>query len=317
MRHVIAHALLVVLALAAPAAAQPQGQAPPGPGAPAVPPPAAGRKVALAPLTTLGEEAKNKAMKAIEKAIAEALRAVPGVQTIDADEVAREIKKSKRVELRACDGDVACLADLGQLVGASQVVFGEVGGLGDAQVAYLKLVDVDKKTEVRSTTMEVATYVELKGVAHGAAIRLLDPDRYVGRLVCKVDVDGATIYVNGARRSRSPAKPIVLPVGTHALRISHPEFRDFVRFVDIGFDKDVVVEAPMQQYPIIQKDIVHREGKPGGTQVIYRGQEETPWYRRWYTVAGGGALVFIGTAVLVGVLADGIDADGEKIVDGP
>ena len=157
--------------------------------------------------------------------------------------------------------------------------------------------------------------MEVKTAARGAAFRLLDPDKYVGRLVCKVDVDGATIYVNGARQARSPAKPISLPVGTHALRIAHPEFRDFVRFVDIGFDRDAVVDAPMQQFPIVRKNIVTKEG--GGTSVIYRGVEPTPWYRRWYTVAGAGAVLFAGTAVLFAALSGDLDFDAEKIVDGP
>jgi hypothetical protein len=299
------HVALVIALLLLPSAAGAQPAAAPGPT----------RKVALAPVATFGEETKSKQLKIIEKAIGDGLGSVPGIELIDAERVSAEIKKSKKIELRVCDGEAACLAELGQLVGAAEVVFAEVGGLGESQVAYLKLVDVGKKAEVRSTTMEIAAVAELKAAARGASFRLLDPDKYVGRLVCKVDVDGATIYVNGARSAKSPARPISLPVGTHALRIAHPEFRDFVRFVDISFDKDAVVEAPMQQFPIVSRDIIHKEGT-GGTKVIYQGVEPTPWYRQWYTVAGGGALLLVGSAVLFGVLADGLDFDGEKVVDG-
>lgn len=293
MRHVIA-ALILIAVAGGPARAQ--------------------RKVALAPLSTLGEETRSKAVKAMEKAIAAGLRSFPGIVLIDGDEVARAIKAAKRAELRACDGEAACLAQLGTLVGATDVVYGEIGGLGDAQVAYLKLIDVGRAAEVRSTTLE-AQGPEAKAAARGAAFRLLDPDKYVGRMVCKVDVDGATIYVNGARQARSPARPITLPVGTHALRIAHPEFRDFVRFVDVGFDRDVVVEAPMQQFPIISKDIVTREG--GGTSVVYRGVEPTPWYRQWYTVAGAGVVLFAGSVALFAAFGGDLDFDAEKIVGGP
>jgi len=300
MRHVIAAAAAVLtLAPSAARAGEPVA-----------------RKVALAPLSTLGEEATSKTTRAVEKSIADGLRGFPGVQLIDSDEVTRAIKKSKKNQLRTCDGEAGCLAELGALVGASLVVYGELGGLGDSQVAYLRLVDVAKANELRSTTLEVDAGADMRPAARGAAFRLLDPDQYVGRLVCKVDVDGATIYVNGAKVARSPAKPIPLPVGTHALRIAHPEFRDFVRFVDIPFDQDVVVEAPMQQYPIVSKDIISKQGT-GGTKVVYRGVEPTPWYRRWYTVAGAGTVLLVGTAVLVGVLADGLAFDSEKTVTPP
>ena len=51
--------------------------------------------------------------------------------------------------------------------------------------------------------------------------------------------------------------------------------------------------------------------------MIYRGTAATPWYRTWYTTAGVGVVAFIGSAVLVGLIADGIDADDERVVDKP
>jgi hypothetical protein len=37
-----------------------------------------------------------------------------------------------------------------------------------------------------------------------------------------------------------------------------------------------------------------------------------PWYRRWYTIAGGGALLLVGSALIVGALVDGTDADRSR-----
>ena len=56
--------------------------------------------------------------------------------------------------LRACDGNTKCLAELGALLSADTVIYGEVGGLGNVQVVYLKAVNVARAKELRSTTLE-------------------------------------------------------------------------------------------------------------------------------------------------------------------
>lgn len=274
--------------------------------------------VALAPLSTLGEESRSKLTVATQNDLATALAEVPGHKVIAGRDLDRAVKKARRRDLRACDGDNKCLAELGQLVGAGVVIYGELGGLGEARVVYLKAVDAASHRELRSTTLELGGADGDAAATRGAAYRLLVPEKYVGTLECKVDIKGATIYVDGRGVGQSPAKPIALSVGTHALRVTHPEYRDYVRFVDIGFDKATPIDVDLKQFPIVSRDLqANPNGGAGDGNVIYRGQEEVPWYREWYSVAGGGALVFVGTAVLFAVLADGIDVDDERVVDPP
>ncbi|MEZ4369050.1 MAG: PEGA domain-containing protein [Kofleriaceae bacterium] len=300
---VVAVAGWIDLAAAAPAAAWPCARRPPAP-----------RTVAVAPLATLGVEATAAATGAVAGELERALAALPGVTVVPSTEVVRATKASKRPELRACDGEVRCLANLGRLVGADLVVFGELGGLGDAQIVYLALVDAAAAREVRTTTHAVGQ--DADGGPAGAATRLLEPDRYVGALALAIDVGGASVYVNGQAVGRSPIAPLTLPVGTHAVRVTHPEFRDFVRFVDVTFAGTAAVDVGHQQYPIVSTDVDERTAAGGnGERVVYR---DPPWYRRWWVLAAAGALVATTAGITAGLLADGLcDGCTRRPIDAP
>ncbi len=273
--------------------------------------------VAIAPLSTLGEETTTRETRQVQALVEEAVGSVPGFSAVAARTLDRAVKKAKRRDLRACDGDNACLSQLGKLVDAKIVVYGELGGLGDAQVVYLKAVDVAGARELRSTTLELGGTSDHKQSTRSAAFRLLAPDHYRGRLAVKVNVEGATLYVDGQAMGTSPKPPLPLSVGTHALRVTHPEYRDFVRFVNVKFDQETPVDVALSAYPIVERDVgATNDGKvPPGATVIYRGQEKLPWYRRWYAIAGGSAALLIGTAVVVGILANGLDVDRERPVN--
>lgn len=268
-------------------------------------------RVAVLPFETLGTESKTT--QKTQALVAGAIAVVPDHEVVSGSDVRAMLKK--KPEFRACDGQAPCLARLGKELGVTYVVFGEVGGLGAAEVVYLELIDVAREQEIRSTTLELGDKDD-KGAALAAVYRLLAPDQYMGTLAAKVDVEGASIYIDGKRVARSPSAPLPLVVGTHAVRITHPEFRDFVRFVDIEFQKTVEVAANLQAFPIVATDL---QADPNARKPVggYQGQESRPWYRSWYTAAGVGAAAFIGGAILVGILAGGIDADREEVVDPP
>lgn len=256
----------------------------------AAPATAAPRVIALTPLSTLGSEVSSADAKKITAELETALGGITDVQVVGAIAVSDAIKKNKQQRLASCDGDPGCLKDVGTLVGADLVVYGELGGLGDAEIVYLKLVDTKVGREVRGTTLDVNTLDT--GGARGAAYRLLDPGRYTGTMALNVDVTGAQVYINGKLIGKSPMPPQSLPVGTHAVRVTHPEYHDFVRFVDVEFDKQVDVPVGLQQFPVVQTDI---EGLTGNTKVKTLPAK---WYRRWWAVAAFTAVAFSG-ALLV------------------
>ena len=272
---------------------------------------AADSQVALAPLETVG--ARSKVAKT-QRIIARALGQVPDTTVVADSKVDRALRQTPA--LRTCSGEASCLAQLGRAVGAQYVVSGEIGGLGDVEIVYLEIIDVAGARRLRSTTVELNK--DDGSAARGAAFQLLAPERYIGSLAVTVDVEGASIYIDGNRVARSPTGKLALAVGTHALRVTHPEFRDFVRFIDIAFDQETPVSIELQKFPIVASDMA-RDGRPGSAtdNVIYRGTEPTPWYRRWYAVTGFGAAVLVTSAIVIGVIVDGIDADSAIDVDNP
>jgi hypothetical protein len=254
------------------------------------------RVVAIAPLSTLGAEDTSAGTRKLTGEIEAAVAALPGTRVVRAQQVSDAIKRAKKPQLRACEGDAACLAELAGLVGAQIVISGEVGGLGESRVVYLAATENGK--ELRSTTLAVGGARDDGGGPDGAAVRLLDPDGYRGTLRFAIDVTGATVYVNGSKAQLSPRGELALPVGTHAVRVTHPEYHDFVRFIDAEFGKTTDVAVGLQQYPILRHDV---PGKP-----INRDRLEyldPPVWRRWYVVGPAAVGLAILTGVVVGYAA--------------
>jgi hypothetical protein len=307
--------VVAVLFLSSSAAAQPRRPAAAGSAAAPKRPAATGprHRIVVAPLATLGSESKAADVKAAQKLVARGLGSLDSVDLVTDAAMLDAVKRAKRPELRSCDGELPCLVALGQLVGADYTVFGEVGGLGSAQVIYLKLIDVTAAREVRSTVLELDGTRAADDESRAAATRLFAPARYVGELVLASNVKGASIYVDGELVARTPARPIALPVGSHALRVTHPEFRDFVRFVEIGFADRAPVDVRLVPYDAVSGDI-RRTGRDPDAGFGPGGEQPLPWYRRWYTIAGGAAIVVLTSALVVGLAADGIDFDREREV---
>jgi len=270
----------------------------------------ADRVVAIAPLSTLGAEDTSAGTQKLIGQIEAAVAALPATRVVRAQQVSDAIKRARKPQLRACEGDAACLAELGGLVGAQIVISGEVGGLGESRVVYLAATENGK--ELRSTTLAIGGARDDGGGPPGAAVRLLDPDSYRGTLRFAIDVTGATVYVNGSKAQLTPRGELALPVGAQAVRVTHPEYHDFVRFIDVEFGKITEVAVGMQQYPVVEHDVL---GKP-----INRDQIEyidPPLWRRWYIVGPAAVGLAVVTAVVVGYAAHNFpSADCRKLGGG-
>ncbi len=265
--------------------------------------PAPPRVVALVPLSTLGTEDTSISAKKLTAQLEAALAALPGTKVVTSAQVADAIKRSKKSQLKVCDRDQACLAELGKLVGATIVVDGEVAGLGDSKIVYLAATDVGTGKELRSTTLSVGAKEDSGGGPTGAAVRLLEPDRYRGLLRFVIDAKGATVYVNGTKAVLGARNEVALPVGTQAVRVTHPEYRDFVRFIDVPYNRTTDVTVGMTAYPIIQHDL---QGKPINSDTVQ--YIDPPWYRSKWFVIGGGVVVTVAAAVIVGaIVSDPLD----------
>ena len=280
---------------------------------PAAPAPVpGGATVALVPLAALDGDARAPAAGQLEAYLtAELGRA--GLVVISPAQVTAKVKASKQPALRACEGDDACLTELGTLVGASRVIAGEVGGLGDVQVVYLELVDVGTGKEVRRTQAPLAASPsELRA----AVFRLVDPARDVGTLQIASAIDGAVVFVDGRRLGKTPLAPVTLAVGAHALRVTHPDARDFVRFVDIEFEATTPIDAELVRYAGIDT-AMSATGSRVGPTAVHGVAHDPAWYRRWWAVAGFSAVVLGGAIIAGTALAPDAAADASGTVTPP
>lgn len=253
-------------------------------------------RVAVAPVTSLTEGTTSTA--ALEQLIEAGVAGVPDRDVVSAQTVRQLLRKAKRRDLESCEGDAACLAELGKAVGAGVVVSGEASGFADGLVVYLKAVDVARGEEIGTTTLVTAARpagppaasAARAQVARAAAYRLLAPRDYTGTLVLRVDVAGATIFVDGQAVGTAPIAPLDLPVGTHALRVTHPTYRDFVRFVDVPFGERVELAADLSAYPVIA-DALRQD--PSALE------PKRPWTRSPWLLVGAGVAVAAVAAVVV------------------
>ena len=137
-----------------------------------------------------------------------------------------------------------------------------------------------------------------------AAYRLLAPDKFVGRLTFDIDVKGASVYLNGKPLGKSPLGAITVQAGTHALRVTHPAFHDYLRFIRVNFEKVTHVKVSLKMYPIIAEEMKakHRHAAAGalpGQRVIYR---PLPWYKRWWFITSVGVVVLAATVTTVALV---------------
>src|SRR5262249_26373197 len=125
-----------------------------------------------------------------------------------------------------------------------------------------------------------------------------------GRLSVQGGAVGAVLYVDGRRAADLPAAPLPLGVGTHAVRVSHPAYRDVLRFVDIEFDRTSTIDANPLALPVVEGEL-RAHGADGGARPAGSG---TPWYRRWWAVSAMGAVV-LGASCAIVAASVGEDAD--------
>lgn len=258
----------------------------------------ADRVVAITPLSTLGAEDKSAATKKLLGEIEQAFASLPGTKVLAAAQVSAAIDKAKKPQLKQCEGEAACVTELGKLVGAELVVTGEIGGLGDSRVVYLKLTDVKEGRELRSTTLAIGAK-DSGDTPLGAAVRLTDPDRYRGTVRFAFDVSGATVLVNGTKVQLPANKELALPVGTHAVTVTHPQYHNFVKFVEVDYGKTTDVRVTLKQYPIVEHDI-HAKAGPTDT-IVYH---DPPLWRRPYVTGPAIAVIAIVAGIVAARLAN-------------
>lgn len=260
-----------------------------------LPGPVLARVAVVAPLGGLAVPAAEAGR--VQRWVEAALASVPGNRWLAPSRLARLLRSSPRFV--GCEQQPRCLAGLLRQLGADLAVSGEVGSLGGGFMVYLRLSDAQGRSLRSISGVLDPARGGLRDHARELAYKLLQPDRYHGTLALRIDVPNAWIYLDGKRVGRSPSPPITrVAVGTHALRVTHEAYRDFVRFVNVGFDRTTEVAVTLTAYPVRAEEmrLIERE------QQRTLSSRELPWYRRWWALAAFGAVVLAGSATATALL---------------
>src|SRR5262249_55165378 len=87
------------------------------------------------------------------------------------------------------------------------------------------------------------------------------------------------------------------------IRVTHPQYHDFVRFEEVVYGTTTEVAVGMQQYPIVEQDL---KGKPKNLDRVE--YVEPPLWRRWYVAGPAVVLLAVGTGILAAAIAQGFPA---------
>jgi hypothetical protein len=255
-------------------------------------------------IVTPRDAADPQAAGQLEAALVEAVKSLPNVQLVTAAKAGRG-----PMEVRADPRPGARAQLVGKETGAEQVLVVDLAPLPDGTVVYLQAIETAQGRSLRSTTASLPSGLgdAARTALRGAVTRVLAPDRYRGRLLIKVDVPGAEVLIDG-RKIASASGPIELTVGTHALRVTHPAYRDYLHFVDVEFDRTLELPAALAAYPLAEGEMTEKARRAAPTQ-----RTAVPWYRSWWAVTTLGVVLTGVTAGLVAGLRPTISSD--KTID--
>lgn len=256
---------------------------------------------ALKPLEAIGLGPRQ--VRTITTGLHDTLGKVPGVKMASLKKIRRFLKSRHGATYAVCEGEVSCVVKFGELLKAPLVVAGDLSGLGKGFVLFLRLVDPQAGKVLRKVSVVYGGRKQPEVLLREAAYRLLAPQKFRGTLQLVVDVPGAAVYLNGKPMGKSPVKPTGVQAGTHALRITHPEYHDFMRFVDVAFEKTTEIKISLKQYPIISEEMKQKARKPIGPVAVQPGQQvlyrPLPWYKRWWFITSVGVAVLAATLTTV------------------
>ncbi|HZS38554.1 MAG TPA: PEGA domain-containing protein, partial [Polyangia bacterium] len=240
----------------------------------------------------------------VEQALIEAARETPWIQLANVSGGKLTAPRAVSLEARVDPHAAARALALGRETGAQRVLTVEIARLGEGRVAFLQAIDAAGKSPASTTVSlpgadrpSAAERVQLRA----ALVKVVDAARYVGRLDVRVDVPGAEVQLDGRRRATYGT--VELPVGTHALRVTHPAYHDFLRFIDVEFDRAVTLDVALSAYPLAEGEMSERQRQ------LARKPKPVPWYRSWWALSICGAVVAATTAGIIYGTRPSISAD--------
>lgn len=128
-------------------------------------------------------------------------------------------------------------------------------------------------------------------------------------LLVAVNVDEATVAVDGEQVGTSPVGAVEVEPGRHVVDVTRDGFSDARSSIEVGRGEDARLDVRLDPSPG-NVALLEQDAALGAEDGVAAGPAD-PWYTRWYVIAGAGAVV---AAVIVGVIV-AVAASGDDTPD--
>lgn len=224
MSRLSASAVLLILLAAAPAAR-------------------AQTRVAIVGLEGLGID--SSVVRPFQKLLEETVADVTGGGIITPTEIAAKLTTPSLARLQDCQGDADCLADLGGVLDAPFVLWGNLTQLGDNFVISLRLLDLHSG-EIRRGKKQLSGERDLLiQTLREAVTGLLDPEKLKGSLQIVCNVSCPNAIVDGKKVSVTAA-PVELAAGQHTITVEVPGYRTVSSLVEVRLGEMTRLEIELK-----------------------------------------------------------------------
>lgn len=194
--------------------------------------------------------------------------------------------------LVTCAGGAACIARIGQQIGAAEVILVGISELGDVILTMQRIDVANRAVSSRVADSLASGFVPPEAQVADYVTRLLPPSDFLrfGVIDIVANLAGAAVTVGGEPRGLTPIEALTLHApASYEIRIEKSGHVPFTTRVALPPDGVVKVEA----------------------QLSRRGAQA--WYQHWYVLAAaglvaagaGGTAIYFGTRGAGGPTGDG------------
>jgi len=233
-------------------------------------------------ISVLEYRSRSSALPGIAARVVETLTKQTSLQVLGQDQTRAVYGDHLDQILAKCAGDAACVAKIGQKIGAAEIILVGISELGDVILTMQRIDVANREVSSRVADSLASGQVPSEAQLAGYTTRLLPPSDFLrfGVLDVVADLAGAAVTIGGEPRGITPIETLRLRApASYDIRVEKTGYVPFATRVALPPDGEIKVFA----------------------QLSRRGAEAA-WYQHWYVLAAAGLVVAGagGTAIYFG-----------------
>jgi hypothetical protein len=233
-------------------------------------------------ISVLEYRSRSSALPGIAGRVVETLTKQTSLQVLGQDQTRAVYGDHLDQILAKCAGDAACVAKIGQKIGAAEIILVGISELGDVILTMQRIDVANRVVSSRVADSLSSGQVPSEAQLAGYTTRLLPPSDFLrfGVLDVVADLAGAAVTIGGEPRGITPIETLRLRApASYDIRVEKTGYVPFSTRVALPPDGEIKVFA----------------------QLSRRGVEAA-WYQHWYVLAAAGLVVAGagGTAIYFG-----------------